>query len=266
MYRDNEFNILQNVSTNMLDTRIMYFNGNSFCKKIIKCLKKLDKITHDNKHNAEPPDFYSDEMNIMFDVACVNDSEVKRTYNPTFIAERKMQHEVEQSNISKIIPNITDKLICIDKNWGSDIIHNMNCYQKNMKRVINDHLSSKGNPNKIQDIWLRRHPKITRKGLLIYDETENYFQGRCMPYRFGQWCFEFDISNPVLFYKPWMDKNIMDSIYQSDCDFLIWCMPYKWASDFTRRVDEFFPQVVILDTRFERTDYIDYDYSRFSRT
>ena len=54
-------------------------------------------MTNNSGHNALPPDFYSDELNIMFDIYRVNDSEVKKSYNPTAIAERKMEHEIRDS-------------------------------------------------------------------------------------------------------------------------------------------------------------------------
>lgn len=267
MYKDNEASLLQEVCNNiLLSEKVLLYNNNSFCKHIYRCLEQTNKIQNDSGHDAESPDFYSDELNIMFDIARVNDSEIKKTYNPTFISEQKMQQEIEKSWIAQEIPNISDNLICVDKDWDSDEIHNINHYLKNMKRVIGKHLSSDGHSNKIKDIWVRKHPNISRKGLLIYDETENYFQGICIPHSSEQWAFIWDYSKPLTFYKPWMDENIVKSIYQSDCDFLIWYAPYKWCGDFTRKTDRTFPRIIILDTRFNRTDYINYDYSKFIRT
>ncbi len=212
-----------------------------------------------------PPDFYSDELNIMFDIYRVNDSEVKKSYNPTAIAERKMEHEVRDSWSAEVCPQAFDNLICIDKDWGSDEIHKIQYYIKNIKRVTNDHLSSSAHPNKIKDIWMHEHPNITRKGFVVYDETVNYFHGCCIPYSSDQWAFIWDSAKP-LFYLPWMDKNVMEPIYRSDCDFLIWCAPHKFCGDFTIKIDKSFPHTVIIDTRFPRTDFIEYDYSKFTRT
>lgn len=267
MYFDNEAHILQNFCLDAKEFKtVLLYNGNSFCKKIYRSLMQVDKIQNDCGHNAEPPDFFSNELNIMFDIARVNDSEIKKSYNPTFISERKAEQEIKSSWIATKLSNIDDKLMVIDKDWDSDVIHKMERYQKNMERVITDHLSSKAHPNKIKDIWLKKHPAISRKGLLIFDDTENYFQGICIPYLSGQWAFIYDLAKPITFYKPWMDKNIMQSIHQSDCDFLIWYAPYKSYGEFTRKMDKTFPHTVILDTRFSRTDYIDYDYSTFTRT
>lgn len=214
-------------------------------------------------YDALPPDFYSDEIDIMVDIYRVNDSEIKKTYNPTMIVEKKLQQEIEHSRISEIFPQATEKLICIDKDWYSDTIHNINNYIKNITRVTSEHLTSKAHPNKIHDIWTKKHPNITRKGLVVYDETENYFHGYKIPYPPNQWLYNW--TKPKIFYKPWMDKKIMQQIYKSDCDFLLWFMPYKCYDEFTRKMDKTFPQLVILDTRFPVEKYIEYDYSSFSR-
>ena len=267
MYLDNEENILQNLFYELIFDRTLLYNGNSFCKKIYQCLKQVDKMVNDSGHDAEPPDFYSDKLNIMFDVARVNDSEKKKKYNPAFIAEREMQNRIEKSWIGQDISNISNNLICIDKDWDSDIIHKMKYYQKNMNRVIFEHLSSKGHSDKIKDIWLQKHPSISRKGLLIYDETGNYFQGQRIPSNLpGKWAYKYEANIKELFYKPWMDKNIMNIVCQSSCDFLIWYAPYKWDDNFTQKIDKNFPDIVILDTRYPRNDCINYDYSAFVRT
>ena len=267
MYLDDEKHLLQDVCFDMnFSKMVLLYNRNSFCKKIHKCFAQPDKIQSDNGHDAEPPDFFSDDLDIMFDITRINDSEIKKSYNPTFISENRMLKEIEASWIAKEFPNVADNLICIDKDWGSDTIHNINHYLKNTKRVISEHLSSKGHPSKIKDIWQQKHPTISRKGLLIYDETENYFQGHCESHSSGQFTFVWDSTKPIIFYQPWMDKNVVEQIYQSDCDFLIWYAPYKWCGSFTRKTDKSFPHIVILDTRFPRNDFIEYDYSKFTRT
>lgn len=266
MFSDSEVNQLHHLHSIYQMTEPLLFNGNSFEKKICKCINKFNELTNNSGHNALPPDFYSDELNIMFDIYRVNDSEIKKSYNPTAIAERKMEQEVRDSWIAEVCPQAVDNLICIDENWGSDKIHKMQYYIKNIKRVANDHLSSSVHPNKIKDIWMHEHPNITRKGLVVYDETENYFQGEAIYNPLvNQWQYLIDATKPVRLYQPWMDGNILNQIYDSDCDFLIWFMPYKWCellSEF--KID--FPQIIIMDTRFPRTDFIEYDYSKFTRT
>ena len=238
-------------------------NGNSYEKKIYNCISQFDKLVNNSGHNALPPDFYSDDINIMFDLYRVNDSEKRKNYNPTAIAERKMAHEIRESQFGKTFPDLVDNMICIDKDWGSDEFHNINNYINNIKRVTQKHLSSNGHPNKIQDIWMHEHPNITRKGLVVYDETENYFQGSCKPNLLGGWIFTWD-KKEVIFYEPWMDKDVLRPIYESSCDFLIWFMPYKHG-DFTRKIGTYFPEIVIIDTRFPRRNLIEYDYSKFTR-
>lgn len=266
MYFDDEKNQIEYLMRTVSLGNHLLISNNAFEKKISKLISHFDELKNDSGHDKEPPDFYSNDMDIMFDIYRVNDSEVKKSYNPTMIAERKMQQEVEQSRIAEILPQATSNLICIDKDWGSDEIHNISQYIKNIKRVTNEHLSSKAHPNKIQDIWVKKHPIITRKGLVVFDETENYFQGQCVPYQSGQWLFIWDKSKPLTLYKPWMDKNILQPIYESGCDFLIWFMPYKFTHLVQHTKEGYFPIIVIMDTRFPRTDFIEYDYSKFTRT
>lgn len=266
VFFDIEQNVLDWVVSGINHGPVLLFNGNSFNKKIFKMFKnKSAYFINNSGHNAEPPDFYSEDLSIMFDVARINDSEIKKSYNPTFIAENKMKREVEESWLGSAIPNIGDKLICTDANWGSDAVHSIYRYKKNMMRVIKDHLSSSKHTNKIQELWVKNHPAIKYKGLLIFDETENYFKGTCLWYPpLGQWMLLTDeFLTP---YAPWMDKNIIDPIYQSDCDFLIWAMPYKKNGELTRYNRPDFPYAVILDTRYSRNTYIEYDYASFART
>lgn len=263
MIYDAEQNILDDIREKLPNSSILLMPPNSFCKKIKNALQQKE-ITNNSGHDANPPDFYSESLNIMFDAMRVNDSEVKKTYNPAYISERKMQEELEKALAAQGVENISGKLICISPDHGSDEIHKMKYYQKNMKRVINEHLSSKGHPDKIRDIWQTEHSSISRKGLVICDETENYFQGKCFPVPNSEkWMFYSTAIPPVL-YKPWMDKNVMDPVYKSNCDFLVWYMPYK-RSPIAQDFDPFFPELVILDTRYPPQYYINYNYSELTR-
>ena len=268
MYLDSEENQIAFLMTMVSTGNYLLISNNAFEKEIFKLIGHFGELKNDSGHDKEPPDFYSNDMDIMFDIYRVNDSEVRKSYNPTMIAERKMQREVEQSGFVEIVPQAVRNLTCCDKDWDSDETHNISQYIKNVKRVTNEHLASKAHPNKIRDIWVKKHPTITRKGLVVFDETENYFQGRCVFHSLGQWLFIGDASKPLTLYKPWMDKNILQPIYESDCDFLIWFMPYKPFSQIqlVRYTKEgYFPIIAIMDTRSPRTEFIEYDYSKFTR-
>ncbi len=266
MYLDSELNQIKVLQLELSPDSTLLLSGNAFERRIYRCIAHFHELTDNSGHDALPPDFYSSEMNIMFDIFRVNDSEIKKTYNPTMIAERNMQQRVEQSWIAKSCPQSLDKLVCIDKDYGSDEIHNITHYIKNIKRVTKEHLGSNEHPNKIREIWMDKHPDIALKGLVVYDETENYFQGQVRPHpASGQWMLLWDSTKPLTFYKPWMDKNILQPIYDSECDFLIWFMPYKYTELFNA-TKENYPRIVIMDTRFPRTDFYEYDYSKFTRT
>ena len=265
MVFDSELEQLKFLNTHISGAHL--YSANSFEKRILNCFRNIDKFRDNSGHDKNPPDFYSNELNIMFDIFRVNDSEVKRSYNPTAIAERKMQREVEQSWIADNFPNVSDKLFCIDENYGSVEIHTMEHYRNNVSRVIKEHLTSKGHPNKIKDIWEKEHPTITQKGLVIFDETENYFQGQCIKDPGSDdWVFINNTGGPWVIYEPWNDKDMVEPVYLSDCDFLVWFMPYKYCGTLVRKLGVYYPTMVILDTRYLRTDYVNYDHSVLVRS
>lgn len=76
-------------------------------------------------------------------------------------------------------------------------------------------------------IWGKEHPNIKHKGLLIFDETECYFEGY-VRYAFAdQYKYMRDATKPLVLHKPWEDKSFIENTYNSDLDFIIWFCPYK---------------------------------------
>lgn len=246
---------------------VTILNENSLSKKIYKAISQRSVLfVNNSSHSSEPPDFYSVELSVMFDIMRVNDSELKKNYNPTLIAEREMEKELMNSHISKIVPEVKDRVMCIDPDYGSDEIHNIKNYLKCMNRVVGGHLSSGAHTDKIKEIWEKNYPNIRYKGLLVFDETENYYVGYCKKQPGTDrvaLCNYPQIQGE--FYKPWMDKSVMEKVYFSSCDFLVWAMPYKRYGDLTYRIDPNFPYAVVLDTRYTPSNYIDYDYNIITR-
>ena len=80
LYLDNEKNQIEHLIMMAEISNPLLINGNSFEKKICKCISRFNELTNNSCHNVLPPDFYSDDMNIMFDIYRVNDSEIKKTY------------------------------------------------------------------------------------------------------------------------------------------------------------------------------------------
>ena len=114
-------------------------------------------------------------------------------------------------------------------------------------------------------IWEKEHPDIKYKGLFIFDES-----GLCYEK------YE-DIDNQgniityvTLIHHPWEDKELMQTIYESKLDFVIWFCPNKHNSNILFECNEKeeknnkqYPAITIVDTRFKRNDYAKYNYDKF---
>ena len=99
MFLDDEIDAINDIMHGLGYYNILQYDGNSFNKKIFRCVQNLDKFTANNGHASLPPDFYSDEFSCMFDVMRVNDSEIKKSYNPVKIRERQVEKEIKESGI-----------------------------------------------------------------------------------------------------------------------------------------------------------------------
>ena len=244
---DNEENIIR-LMYDDLSERLLVHN-NSFEQEVFECLNDIDNLKFNNGHNCLPPDCYSNKHNLMFDVMRINDSEVSKHKNPIKERERKIINELKQRY------GIDEKNIIVDSQLpgkGYDKEHKIDYYLKQYKRVVENHI------NKIPT-WEKEHPSITRKGLLICDETELFFEGKAIKLPLiDKWMF-LSRKNGVI-HKPWADKKMMEIIFNSKLDFVIWYFPYKPYSAIKKSVEKY-PSVVIVDTRKHENNLIEYDYS-----
>lgn len=255
MFLDDETDAINFIMSGLDHYNVLKYNGNSFNKKIFRCVKNLNKFTENNGHDALPPDFYSDEFSCMFDVMRINDSEIKKSYNPVKIRERQIEKEIKESGILDAIGSNSTIFINAD---GDDSEHTLENYIKNSNRVMSEHIKKIG-------IWKSEHPNIKYKGLLIFDETESYFEGYVQHIDADRYAFAWAADKPLVLHKPWMDATFVKKAYDSDLDFIIWFCPYKSHGTLWEQTHYNYPDLVILDTRFPRTDYIQYDISNFER-
>lgn len=246
---DNEDEILSFARDYIRQHGALHFNGNSFNKKVQRCLTDVDNLVSDNGHDALPPDYYSDTHNMMFDVLRVNDSEIKKRYNPVKIRERNAYNEILEKFGDIMQPNTQILTISESDDIDEHIYKN---YTKNAKRVIGEHIK------KINK-WKNKHPCIKHKGLFIFDETEVYFEGVSKPTGSSNpdeaWFRAVNAREG--FHKPWLDQKFMKQIYESELDFIVWFCPWK-PDGVVRQIRAEFPYVVIIDVRFPFDDYIIY--------
>lgn len=197
MFLDNEGDAINYILHGLDHYNVLQYDGNSFNKKIFRYVQNLDKFTENNGHDALPPDYYSNEFSCMFDVMRVNDSEIKKSYNPVKIRERNAEKDLKESGLlDKINPNVT----VFVRSESDDVReHTMKNYKRNCNRVMSEHI-------KKLYIWGKEHPNIKHKGLLIFDETECYFEGY-VRYAFAdQYKYMWDATKPLVLHKPWEDK------------------------------------------------------------
>lgn len=201
-------------------------NNNPFEKKLVKISKQFDSQLKTNE-DALAPAFYSPDLNIMFNLIHITD-------HPAPGAQSTARH----------------------------IDH----YTANIQQALRENLSAPDHPDLMQSLWAKQYPGISRKGLILYDETENYILGELLcVLDDGQGVFSWD-EEKLKMYKPWMDQKILETVYASSCDFLIWIMPHKDTFLLEYADDPVFPDVVVFDTRFKQAGLgIDYDYTKISR-
>ena len=82
MFLDKEIDVICLLQTELKHSEPLLYKSNSFCKKVSRYIKSINSFSDNSGHEALPPDYYSDELNCMLDVMRVNDTEIRKTYNP----------------------------------------------------------------------------------------------------------------------------------------------------------------------------------------
>ena len=256
---DDECDLMRWIQLYLNNKYTFLYHGNAFERKVMRCLEDNVNLVLNNGHDALPPDFLSPFHNMMFDVMRVNDTEIKKSYNPMKIRERKIINEIQDCGL---FDNINHNINGIVLSESADVSeHKFANYKKNVQRVTRDHLTSKKYLNKIQELWISQNPNIKYKGFLIFDETEFYFDGDIIYLGDNQFGFiyQHQKDNPVVLHEPWNDKDFISWAYDSDLDFVVWACCYKPFSTIPMDLKMYFPHIVIMDVRFPRTkEYIDY--------
>ena len=253
MFADNELDYLQYCQSIIEDfPQGIKTDGNSLCKKILNLLKNQNLLISRNGHDQLPPDFYSEIYKIMFDALRVNDTEIinkGKFKNPKFARERMMEKELKQK-----INTDNKKIICNSENLTNNE-HSLINFSNQAQRTINEHI------NKIK-IWEKELPDMKYKGLFIFDESDLYFKGTAIPLENSKWCF-LTQDTSFNFYYPWLDKNIMEPVYNSNLNFIVWFCPYKFFSSIGNFDTNYF-NTIILDVRYNNKNLIQYNYNEYA--
>lgn len=252
---DNEENIIKDVHR-IPRKQITLLTNSKFEKSLICAMKELPKWTANNGHANEPPDYFSIDHRLMFDVMRVNDSETvittkrgKKVYNnPTLKRERNLLQEIRD-----VFPNVSEDNIFINAvpDGDYDKIHNYQNYYNHAQRVFSSHIARIPRCREL-------HPGY-KMGFLVMDETESYLQhsniiDAAAPYDSNR-VYQV-LATP---HVPFIDKRFMECLFKSDLDFVIWFMPYKHNEKMQLQP----PKLCFIDMTSSRTQEYMRDYPKY---
>lgn len=246
----NEDDIMDMISSEP-EASVVKIGGSSFCHKIFKVLSRPSVLVKNFGHDCMPPDYYSDELSIMFDVMRVNDSEVKKGYNPAYQELSSLRSFVSGELSHYGLDDVGDLNVCLDLSTDNganyDDIHQLKYYKRQTLRVLRKHLNQ-------LSVWQSEHPSIQRKGFVVFDEAGIYFRGKSIPLCVdvnnvvSKWLFSVDL--PLTIYYPWYDFDFMQMLVDSKLDFVVWYKPYVQFSLLNLDVlHGGYPHFVIIDVR-----------------
>ncbi len=217
-YLDYENNILEDVSEIPV-SEIFLLTGSELEEHIVFILKEYERTLTDNSgHDCLPPDYFSDEYKIMFDVMRINDTEVSRTNNPLKRKERQIENEIKNAFKGVVSEEVLNNGLFVNAQPDADYdeAHNYSQYIRNFMRVIEKH--------KKQVVNCRNaHPGF-KMGFMIYDETDIYVQCASVEEATKQFDGNLAITD---IHCAFLDSDFMKELEDSGLDFVIWVSPYK---------------------------------------
>lgn len=253
---DNEENIIKDMRE-VGHNQIMLLSNSKFEKQLTSAiLKEWPKWTANNGHACEPPDYFSRDHRLMFDVMRVNDSEIvittkrgkKACDNPTLKRERDLLREVMES-----FPNVQEDNIFINAvpDGDYDKIHNYQNYYGHAQKVFSSHIRRIPRCREL-------HPGY-KMGFLVMDETESYLQhsnimDAAAPYDPNKVYQVLDAPH-----IPFVDRRFMQCLFGADLDFLVWLMPYKHNEGMKNQP----PELCFIDMKSNRAQRYLKDYPQY---
>lgn len=238
---------------------ILLFNNNEFERQVLKYFQEYRAFTPNAGHDCLPPDYYSDTLSCMFDVMRVNATEENKT-NPVKKEERKIINsyrnmKYDDNDDTKVFNAYDADNIHVLIDVDGMGISTYEKYKKQAKRVIENHI------HKIP-IWVREHPTINYKGLVICDESDLCFEAETL---LSDGSYKYNPYDMVI-HEAWRDIDFMRPIYESELDFVVWFSMSKIGSLKLRPLYDYsgyrYPAITIVDTRTPPKYYKAYNCER----
>ena len=251
-YLDDENNIIQMLQC-VLTSDIWLMTEDNSEKEIIESLLLEDKFVnwHYSAGKADPPpDYYNDSLHVMMDVMRVDDhshlSDKGKLINPTNIKESKIQNELKKLGVLNTFPNAKNIVVNAITDLPTDEDHNYNFYFASFSRVICKHLKS-------IPLYKENHPNY-KTIFLVLDESSGYVQCENEDKKRA---FINNQNGEARVHNCFLDFDFIQTLKDSDLDYLIWFCPYKWWST----NEAVLPQVAILN--INRINFIESSLKKY---
>lgn len=207
--------------------RIVTVGNEKECKHIINCLldDKNFKCWVENSGKSDPPpDYYSDQFNLMMEIMRVDDcayvNSKNKVVNKTLQAENLIIQEIRNKFPEFNNSNFT---IITNSNSGLETFedHNYKRYYENFNRVIKKHKES-------IPIYKKNHPNH-KLIFYVYDESTAYIEvaneSSVKPnYQYQELIFAERL------HEFYLDNRFTEVIRNCGADYVIWYAPNKYVN------------------------------------
>ena len=228
----------------MTESELEFEVFNSICSE-----ENKTKWVNSSGKGDPPPDFYSDDFKMMFDIMMVDDTGYKTTggryINRQKQAESKVYKVIKNSGILKNFTNLEHLFININSGESTTEHHSFARYKSEFKRIIEKHLES-------VSLYRKNHPNY-KLGFMIYDESEPYCELNVSLYNVEEFKKK-GILPPAEIHIPFLDESFISLFKGKDVDFIFWYMNNKKCRGIRiedgSKIEEIdLPMAVILDLK-----------------
>lgn len=251
-YFDNEKNIIswfQDVDC----SSVCFPIENDELISIFKSIYNPDlwKLWKNSSGKADPPpDFYCDQYQLMMDIMRVDDhafiSKKGKVVNPTNARESKIQKELEAKGIKTVFPNVENIFINAITDLPTEEDHNYGFYKSNFIRTIEEH-------KKKISLYQKNHPNY-KTIFFIMDESSAYVESDIEKQKNNRKVGKMLIGRPHI---PFVDATFLNTLINSNIDYVIWFMPFKYIDIGNGKMD--LPEICVIDTKDYHIDLLRYN-------
>ena len=240
------FRLFANSQYEMRYSHPLYFPEAGIVKQIFQSIcddEQWAKWRNSSGKDDPPPDYYNSELELMMEVMRVNDNEhvdesTGKLINPIRARESELIQELMGKGFLDALSPNGQIMITANTKLPTDEDHNYIFYRDNFIRIIEKH------KKKIPS-YRQNHPGF-RTIFFVHDESSMYVKLE-NGYSKKTFSSKRDIAIEQL-HKWWLDEAFMNSIVNSEIDFLIWATPYKQLL-LEDGIDSELPGVCIFDIK-----------------